>query len=657
MKRFSSAASLALAAVAVRRSRASRLCLEPLEDRCLLSFKPVVNYSAGPGPQAVVAADFNNDAHPDLAVADIGSNTVSVLLGNTDGTFKPAQTSATGNGPSSLAVGDFNTDCKKDLATANSNSGDVSVLLGNGNGTFQDPSSIVIGNNTQSVAVGDFNADGKLDLGVLCTAYSPGGSGPYGWYGGGRYVAAVVLLGTGTGTFSAPISSYLGDGGYHTSAAVADFNGDLKLDVALTSDVGFIKLRLGIGAGEFYSPVYYSTGASPTSLSASDLNLDGKADLVATNAWNDSAIVLLVNGLGSSGSAQSYTAGSRPRTVATADFNGDGKIDLITPNDDTRTVSVLLGTGTGAFKPPVTAAVGLSPWGVAVGDFNGDGLMDAAATNFESDNVSVLLNDGAWLAPSAPALTISDVTGTEGYTGTVGAKFTVSLSAASSQTVSVRYATADGSASAAGGDYQSKAGTLTFAPGVTSQTVTVLVNGDRLRESNETFLLVLTDATNAFLADMKGVGSIVDDEPHVSIDYGPVYVTEGDSGTTGAVFTVHLTSAHDAPVSVNFSTAEGDTEWWYDGWYLSGPPPAATSGSDFQAASGTLTFAPGQTVKTIAISVNGDRLGEAYEYFSVNLSGSPSATIDGPHAVGVIVDDEPYVAIGSASRGTRARHP
>jgi hypothetical protein len=291
--------------------------------------------------------------------------------------------------------------------------------------------------------------------------------------------------------------------------------------------------------------------------------------------------------------------------------------------------------------------VGSSPLEVAVGDFNGDGRSDAGVANSASNNVSVLLNDGAWPALGAPSISVNDVTVTEGNTGTTSATFTVTLSAASSQTVSVHYATADGTATAASGDYQAAAGTLTFGPGVTSQTATVLVNGDRLGENNESFLLVLTNPTNAFLADMQGVGTIVDDEPHVSIDYGPVYVTEGNSGTTTAVFTVRLSTAYDAPVDVNYSTAEGDTEWWYDGWYY--PPPAATSGSDFQAVSGTLAFAPGDTVKLIQIAVNGDRVPEPNEYFSVNLTGSPSAPIDSGHAVGVIVDDEPRISINSVS--------
>ena len=102
-----------------RRPPASRLCLESLEDRCLLSFSPAVSYPVGVNPQAVVTGDFNGDGRLDLAVANSSSNTVSILLGNANGTFQAAQNFATGVGPNSLAVGDFNKDGKLDLVTAN----------------------------------------------------------------------------------------------------------------------------------------------------------------------------------------------------------------------------------------------------------------------------------------------------------------------------------------------------------------------------------------------------------------------------------------------------------------------------------------------------------------------------------------------------------
>src|SRR5262249_34833001 len=160
----------------------------------------------------------------DLATANYGDNTVSVLLGDANSTFQPAPTSATGAGPRSMAAGDFNRDGKLDLATANWGSSDVSVLLGTGDGTFQASGHIDIGSPPESVAVGDFNGDGKLDLGVTSTIYDD----PLFDYIG----VATVLLGIGDGSFSAPITRQ-SDAQYQSSGIVADFNGDGKHDMAL----------------------------------------------------------------------------------------------------------------------------------------------------------------------------------------------------------------------------------------------------------------------------------------------------------------------------------------------------------------------------------------------------------------------------------------
>jgi chitinase len=232
---------------------------------------------------------------------------------------------------------------------------------------------------------------------------------------------------------------------------------------------------------------------------------------------------------------------------------------------------------------------------------------------------------------SNPALAISDVSTLEGNTGTTAFVFTVSLSAPSNQAVTVNYATADGSA-AAGSDYQAASGTLTIPAGQTTGTITVLVNGDRLAEANETFIVNLSNPTNATIADGTGVGTIVDDEPRISIS--DTTVTEGNTGSRSATFTVTLSAAYDAPVTVNYATADG----------------SATVGSDYQATSGTLTIPAGQTSGTITVLVNGDRLAEVNETFVVNLSGPTNAGIADGQGVGTIVDDEPRISISDVTK-------
>src|SRR5206468_2887014 len=178
-------------------------------------FAPDIN------PSAVAAADFNRDGPADLAAADSNSNTVSVLLGNGDGTFQTARNVVAGSGPSSAAVGDFNGDGSADLAVTAYYSNLVSVLLGNGDGTFQAPRVYGVGNTGPWwLAVGDFNRDGIQDLAVAD-------------YHSNTPSTASVLLGNGDGTFRAALTFGVGAGAAYIAAA--DFNGDGLLDLAVAN--------------------------------------------------------------------------------------------------------------------------------------------------------------------------------------------------------------------------------------------------------------------------------------------------------------------------------------------------------------------------------------------------------------------------------------
>jgi hypothetical protein len=231
-------------------------------------------------------------------------------------------------------------------------------------------------------------------------------------------------------------------------------------------------------------------------------------------------------------------------------------------------------------------------------------------------------------------LSIADTAVVEGNAGTAEAVFTVTLSEPSSQVVTVDFATGNGTA-AAGSDYQATSGTLTFAPGQTSQLVSVLVNGDVLHEASETFLVTLTGASNASIADGQGVGTITDDDAAPVVSVGDVSVAEGQSGTTAASFVVSLSAASGLPVTVGFATGNG----------------TAAAGSDYQAASGTLTFTPGQTSRMVSVLVNGDTLQEANETFLLNLSAPTNASIGDGQGVGTITNDDgpPQLAINDVA--------
>jgi probable HAF family extracellular repeat protein len=264
---------------------------------------------------------------------------------------------------------------------------------------------------------------------------------------------------------------------------------------------------------------------------------------------------------------------------------------------------------------PLNDAAAVNNAGQIVGNYNG------APWEYRP-NRAYLLTPGNGTAP--PSVTIDDVTVTEGNGGTRTAVFTVRLSEASSQTVTVEYSTADVSTTA-GSDYQRVSGTLAFAPGETSKTVTVLVTGDRRGEPNETFVVNLTRATSATVADGTGVGTILDDEPRISI--GDVTKTEGGRNKkTQFTFTVTLSAAYDQPVTVSFRTADGT---------------ATTGDGDYVAKTGAITFAPGETTKTITIEVKGDSKREAAEYFYLDLYGNSTNSLFTKYrGLGTILNDD-----------------
>ncbi len=592
------------------------------------SFTPPTNFAAGSSPISVTVGDFNGDGKSDLAVANRGSNNVSVLLGTGTGSFGAATNFSVGNAPSSVTVGDFNGDGKSDLAVANRYGNNVSVLLGTGTGSFGTATNFSVGIFPVSVTVGDFNGDGKSDLATA----------------NGSSNNVSVRLGTGAGSFGTATNFSVGTG--PASVTVGDFNGDGKSDLAVANaNSSNVSVLLGTGTGSFGPATNFTVGSFPYSVTVGDFNGDGKSDLAVANAGSSNVSVLLGTGTGSFGTATNFTVGTVPRSVTVGDFNGDGKSDLAVANGSNNNVSVLLGTGTGSFGPATNFTVGSSPRSVAVGDFNGDGKSDLATANYNGGNVSVFLNADPTATVtitdvSQPpiSLTINDVTVTEGNSGTTNAVFTVSLSSAASTVVSVNYATANGTATA-GTDYTAlPPTTLTFNPGETSKTITVPVNGDNQVELNETFFLNLSNlqanGSNVILADNQGQGTITNDDS-ASIAISDVTITEGNSGTTNAVFTVTLSNAVDTAVTVNYATANGT---------------ATTTDNDYTAIAATpLIFNAGETSKTITVAVNGDNQVESNETFFVNLSNlqtnGRNVTLADNQGQGTILNDDTSVTL------------
>jgi FG-GAP-like repeat/FG-GAP repeat len=353
------------------------------------TLQPAVPLDLGSGYAAGLCGDFNADGKLDLLLMAPGSGggAVAIFFGNGDGTFQAPVTYSV-PAASYLAMGDFNGDGNLDIASAGagSGSGEVSILINNGDGTFKSPVNYSIAGNVQALATADFNGDGKLDLVVPSGGYS---------------AAIYVLLGNGDGSFGNPIeydSNLLSI--YSASIAVADFNRDGKLDLALTNtDSNVVALVLGNGDGTFQNPpVLYSGGLLPSAVVNLDVNGDGKPDLAVAGGYGVlsyfSLTTLINRGDGIFPNPVNYPVLQYPYSAVVGDFNSDGNLDIATTSyTQTGGVSVLLGKGDGSFQPHLDSPTGQSlsgqpatgqfPRAIVAGDFNGDGKLDLVVTDYQ----------------------------------------------------------------------------------------------------------------------------------------------------------------------------------------------------------------------------------------------------------------------------------
>ncbi len=338
-----------------------------------LSFATASNFDVESGPRSLTLGDFNKDGYSDLAVANSGSDNVSVLLGNGSGGFGAANNFNVGSNPASVIVGDFNKDGNSDLVVANINSNNVSVLLGDGSGGFGVANNFDVATGPFSVTLGDFNKDGNSDLAVANA--------------GSDNVS--VLFGNGNGVFGAANNFDVGTSPRYLT--VGDFNKDGNSDlVVANADSNNVSVLLGNGSGSFGAATNFDVGIHPISVTVGDFNKDGNSDLAVANSISYDVSVLLGNGTGGFGAASNFNVGDIALFVIAGDFDKDGNSDLAVANFDN--VSVLSGNGSGSFAAAGIYDVGNHPSSVILGDFNKDGNSDLAVANSFSGDISVLLN-------------------------------------------------------------------------------------------------------------------------------------------------------------------------------------------------------------------------------------------------------------------------
>ena len=318
-------------------------------------------YSVGETPLSLKFADLNGDDIPDLLTTNALPGSLSIVLGNGDGTFGDLDADLTvvaGTGPINAEATDLDRDGNVDLIVANSLSDDLSVLLGNGDATFRTFERVGVGQGPRWVSVGDINGD---DVPDAVSANREGND-------------LTILFGTSDGRLVAQNVIPVPAGPYE--ARLADMNGDADLDIVVSSYYDeSVSVLLGQGDGSFTSLDTWPSGGNAIASTLSDVNGDSVLDVVVANLSN-SVAVLLGNGDGSLLDAQVYGITLRPRALAVHDIDRDGVVDIVSANSKSHDLVILYGIGGGRFSNGVLSeGASFGVW-VTPMHLDSDGLLD-----------------------------------------------------------------------------------------------------------------------------------------------------------------------------------------------------------------------------------------------------------------------------------------
>ncbi|MDZ8138979.1 MAG: Calx-beta domain-containing protein [Nostoc sp. DedQUE04] len=574
---------------------------------------------------------INDDSQPTISISD-----VSVTEGNTGATTNANFTISLSNPSSQQITVNYNTsdgtanaadsDYNSALGTITFNPGETSKTLNIGvvgDNKFETDETFSVNLlSATNAAIADnlavatiINDDSQPTISISDVSVSEGNTGTTTnanfivTLSNASYQQVTVNYNTTDGT------AQVGDSDYNSASGTITFNpgetskvisigviGDNKAETNETFSVNLsgatnaaIADSLGVGS-------IIDDDNQPT-ISISDVSVSEGNTGTTTNAnftislSNPSSQQITVNYNTSDGTAQ----------VSDSDYNSASGTITFNPGETSKVISIGV-VGDNQTETDETFSVNLS---AVTNAAIADGL-----------GVGTIINDD-----NQPTISISDISVTEDNTGaTTNANFTISLSNPSSQQITVNYNTSDGTAQVSDSDYNSDSGTIIFAPGETSKTLSIGVIGDNQSEANETFSVNLLGATNAAIADSLGVGTIINDDNQPTISISDISVSEGNTGTTtNANFVVTLSNASYQQITVNYNTSDGT---------------AQVSDSDYNSDSGTIIFAPGETSKTLSIGVIGDNQSEANETFSVNLLGATNAAIADSLGVGSIIDDD-----------------
>lgn len=571
-------------------------------------FEDTITTSNSASPFFGTSADLDGDGDQDFAVP-FDDGTITSFLNDGTGVFTEGETTSFTTSMVFEPVsdsGDFDGDGLDDIVISSFFDGSAVVMRSTGGGQFGAPVNVPMGPGVLGVKAEDMDGDGDVDI----VASNPGAQG--GVFFPDTTGQIFVALGNGNGAFGASVGVGAVAGNVFTGSRqfdVADLDGDGDLDVIVANEnVNNVGILLNDGAGGLTALGTTMTSGSPARVDTGDLDGDGDQDAVVTINQADGILlvrpadVLINDGTGvfnlSSTIAPAQAAtGEGGLFVVDVDSDSDDDVLLGTSNGQ----SLFINNGAGA----LTEAAVFRATGFPIDiDYNGDGRIDFIGNGLGGTDFEQFRNN---------------------FVGPITASVTVSLSIPSTQTVTVDYDT-ESVLATEDVDFTGVNGTITFAPGVTTQTIDIPLTNELLVESDENFRVVLSSPVNAVIRDGEGHVGILDDDngpPGPSISVGDVTAPEGE-----LVSTVDVTLVRSGDVSgsatVDYETID----------------VSAGGDSDFIITSGTATFAPGTSSVVISLLIVGDLRPENDETFLLSLLNPVNVVLRNTTAVVTIIDDD-----------------
>ena len=339
------------------------------------------SYKVGKNPTTILPLDINQDGVTDLITTNVSSNTLSILIGNGDGTFRDQMQLHVCQEPRSLATGAFNADPYPDIVLACAGADEIAVLFGRADGKFTEGPQYPVHRTPVSIASDDLNGDGTADLVVAL-----------------RNDKIKVFLGEGNGEFRHGPQYEYGD--TPTSVALSDLNGDGKTDLVVTNGgpmSNAVSIWIGNGDGTFQSPTDYRSGRRPLGVSFADFNNDRIRDLLVINGERDSFSTFLGNGNATFQAGRDSGANAGPNYGLARDFNGDNRVDVAIVNLQSSDLSILFGRGDGTFEyPPRNYRTKAGPFALALYRVTSSGPEEPGLVTADNGDgsVSIFLHRG-----------------------------------------------------------------------------------------------------------------------------------------------------------------------------------------------------------------------------------------------------------------------